>query len=281
MTDPAIVETIKQQLPVLLREDPTVRAVILDLTRNAYADRVQTVDRFDRVLDELRRDREAQERKWDEQKREDREKWEAQERKWDEQRREDREKWEAQERKWEEQKQEQEQQRREQRLADERLHEEWNARWEANQAELERLHHEVMAVAKRHDRTVSALGARWGLQSERAFRDALAAILEESFGVKVQNINEIDAEGMVFGRPDQIELDVVITNGQLLLCELKSSVDKAAMHIFHRKAQFYEAKHDRRPDRLIVVSPMIEFKARQLAEQLGIETYGDSMDVPV
>lgn len=167
--------------------------------------------------------------------------------------------------------------RPEQRLADQRRQEEWNQRWEENQAELERLHHEVMAVAKRHDRTV---GARWGLQSERAFRDALAAILEESFGARVQNINEIDAEGIVFGRPDQIELDLVITNGRLLLCELKSSVDKAAMHIFHRKARFYETRHGGKPDRLIVVSPMIELKARQLAEQLGIETYGDSMDVP-
>ena len=33
-----------------------------------------------------------------------------------------------------------------------------------------------MAQAKKIDRGIGALGARWGLQSERAFRNALAGI---------------------------------------------------------------------------------------------------------
>jgi len=31
-----------------------------------------------------------------------------------------------------------------------------------------------------------------GLQSEKAFRDALAGILEQNFGVQVLNVNEYD-----------------------------------------------------------------------------------------
>ena len=84
---------------------------------------------------------------------------------------------------------------------------------------------------------------------------------------------------MVFGRPDQIELDVIIKNGLLLICELKSSMDKAAMYAFERKARFYERRHDRKADRLIVISPMIDARAQQVAERLGIETYGDSIEV--
>jgi len=34
-----------------------------------------------------------------------------------------------------------------------------------------------------------------------------------------------DEQGEVFGHPDQIELDIIIKNGLLLICELKSSID--------------------------------------------------------
>ena len=93
------------------------------------------------------------------------------------------------------------------------------------------------------------------------------------------NVNEYDDQGTVFGRPDQIELDVIIQNGLLLICELKSSIDKAGMYIFERKARFYEQRHQRTANRLIVISPMIDPWARQVAERLGIETYGDSLEV--
>ena len=117
------------------------------------------------------------------------------------------------------------------------------------------------------------------MQSEKAFRDALAGILEKSFGVQVLNINDDDEEGTVFGRPDQVELDVIINNGLWVICALQSSIDKAGMYIFERKARFYERRHQRTVNRLIVISPMIDDRARTVAERLGIETYGDSTEV--
>ncbi len=123
------------------------------------------------------------------------------------------------------------------------------------------------------------MGSRWGLQSEKAFRDALAGILEQNFGVQVINVNEYDDQGEVFGRPDQVKLDVIVKNGLLLIYELKSSIDKAGMYSFERKARFYEQRHQRTANRLIVISPMIEARARKVAERLGIETYGDSTEV--
>ena len=79
----SLLETIKRELPALLRSDPALRRFILDLTRETYADRRQTEDRFDRILDELRRDREQQARRWDEENR----KWDEQSRGWEEQNR--------------------------------------------------------------------------------------------------------------------------------------------------------------------------------------------------
>jgi len=232
-------ETIKRELPGLLRDDPALRAYILELTRQEYANRAETQDRFYELLAELRRDREERAREWDEYKDEQSLKWDEQNRKWDEQ----------------------------------------NLKWDENQAELKRIHEEIMAQAKKVDRSIGALGARWGTQSEKAFRDALAGILEEHFGVQVISVTDYDDQGLVFGRPDQVELDVIIKNGLLLICELKSSIDKAGMYIFERKARFYEQRHQRTANRLIVVSPMIDARAQKVAERLGIETYGDSTEV--
>ena len=256
MNTETLKETIRRELPALLRADPDLRSFILELTRGQYADRVETQDRFYEILAELRRDREEQTRKWEEQNR----KWDEETRKWDEENR----KWDEQNRKWDEQN---------------RKWDEQNRKWEANQEELRRLHEEIMEQAKKVDRSIGALGARWGTQSEKAFRDALAGILEQSFGVQVINVNEYDDQGEVFGRPDQVELDVIIRNGLLLICELKSSIDKAGMYSFERKARFYERRHQRTANRLIVISPMIDPRAVKLAAALGIEIYGDSTEV--
>jgi hypothetical protein len=218
MTTENLKETIKRELPALLRGDPGLRRYILDLTRKEYADRQQTEDRFDRVLDELRRNREEETRKWDKYQAETRE-------------------------------------------------------------EFRQVHEEIMAQAKKFDRSIGALGSRWGMQSETAFRNALAGILEESFGVEVLNINEYDEQGEVFGRPDQVELDILIKNGLLLIYELKSSIDKAGMYIFERKVRFYEKRHQCKAERMIVVSPMIDPRAQKVADELEIETYSDSLDV--
>ena len=231
---PELRDHLRQELPGWLREDNEFRQWILDLARNQFADRVETEGRFDRLLGELRRDRETQERKWEEQNR----KWEEQSRKSDE-------------------------------------------KWAEQVAENHRLHEEIMAMADRLDRKVGALGARWGLLSETAFRDGLAAILEKSFGVEVVNINDYDDEGLVFGRPDQVELDILIKNGLLIACEIKSSMDKAGLYIFSRKVDFYERKHQRKADRRLVITPFLDPRAAGLPEKLGIEVYADPTRMPM
>ncbi|PNK05634.1 PD-(D/E)XK nuclease family protein, partial [Cylindrospermopsis raciborskii] len=165
-----------------------------------------------RVLNELQRDREEQARKWDEQNRkfdafqaEQAQKWDEQNRKWDEQNR----KWDEQNRKWEE---------NTQRLD----------RIEAqNSATLE----EIQKANRRYESAIGAIGSRWGLYSEASFRNGLKAILGQSFGVEVLNLTLYDQEGEVFGRPEQVELDIIIKNGLTIVCELKSSIDKAGMYV--------------------------------------------------
>jgi hypothetical protein len=146
-------------------------------------------------------------------------------------------------------------------------------KWEANQKAINDLLSAITSLERQYHTTIGALGARWGLYSENSFRNALKGILEEDFGVEVVNVTDFDHEGEVFGRPDQVELDIIIKNGVLIACELKSSMSKSDMHIFDRKVRFYEKKHNRTVSRLIVISPMVDERAHKLAEKLGICVY--------
>ncbi|NOX60532.1 MAG: DUF3782 domain-containing protein, partial [Chloroflexi bacterium] len=159
------------------------------------------------------------------------------------------------------------------------MQEEGRRKWEENQRVINRMLDSITALNRKYDQGIGALGARWGLHSEEAFRNGLKGILEDFFDVKVIHVLEYDDEGMVFGRPDQIELDLIIKNGLLIIAELKSSMSKSDMYAFARKVEFYKKRHHREPDRMMVISPMVEPQAKKVAEELGIHVYSYVEDV--
>jgi len=221
-------QVIMRELPGIIQRDKEVQDFILGLAREHFADRRETESRFDRLLEELRRERERQDRRWEEQNR-----------------------------KWEEQ----------------------NRKWEENQQVIRQMLAEIRALNRKHDTTIGALGARWGLHTEQSFRNALKGILGEAFQVEVYNVIEYDDEGEVFGHPDQVELDLIIRDGTLIICEIKSSMSKSDMYIFERKARFYEKRHQRKASQLVVISPMVDKQAQVVAERLGIRVYSYVEDI--
>ncbi len=289
-----IKQIIKAELPKIMETDPEIHDFILRLTRKQCADRNQTDDRIERLFEDLKRDRAISEKRWEENQK----KWEEnqkelrelrleQNKKWEENQKELRElrleqnkKWEEnqkelrelrleQNKKWEENQKE----LRELRLEQNKKWEENDRKWEENQKEIREMIKSMSKLSQKVDSSIGALGTRWGLHSEASFRNGLKAILTESFGVRVERYEDYDYEGMVFGRPDQIELDVIIHNGDIILCEIKSSISKSEMHVFYRKKEYYEKKHGRRVNRTMVISPMIDPLAMNVARELGIETY--------
>jgi len=84
VTEEELIRSIRGHLPQLLRSDPSLGDYILSVTREHFPTKVETEDQFTRMLNELARDREAQSRKWEEQKEEDRRKWEESNRRFDE-----------------------------------------------------------------------------------------------------------------------------------------------------------------------------------------------------
>jgi hypothetical protein len=98
-------------------------------------------------------------------------------------------------------------------------HEERMARIEE---ELARLREDMIAGFKRHDeeiarlredmsrgfmlveRHISALGARWGLMAEEAFREGVRGLVEGELGFRVERWVKFDGEGFVYGYPSQV-----------------------------------------------------------------------------
>ncbi|MEW6348753.1 MAG: DUF3782 domain-containing protein [Thermodesulfobacteriota bacterium] len=309
-----IKEIIIKELPSILKDDPEMRELVLRMTEGRYADKELTESRFDRILDELRRHREAETERWNQLAQERAAERAEQARLWDnraqeraeeraEQARlwaEDKSRWEENSRRWDRLAQERAEERAEQarlwaedksrweensrrwdRLAQERAaeREEQARRWEENHKAIRGILDSVNALARKHEMSIGALGARWGIRSESSFRNGLRGILEDDFGVEVVHVREIDEDGEVFGRRDQIELDIIIRNGKLIICEIKSSMSRSDVHMFERKARYYERRHNRTATRLIVISPMVDPRAQPLADELGITVYSHPLDI--
>ena len=252
VTSNQIKEVMLTELPVILKTDPEIRRYILEITQERYTESAQTDHRLERMFAELKQER--QERAAElEQERQERIAWmEKQEVRWAH--------WEQ---KWEAERKEQAE------------------KWQENQHVIQDMLASIKAIATRQESSIGALGARWGLRAESAFRDGLKAILEESFHVTVERYEDFDYDGKVFGRPEQIELDIIIYDSTLILCEIKSSISKSQMYTFWRKCQFYEEKHQCQAQRAIVISPMVEESAKKVAQELKIEVYGYADEVPV
>ena len=140
---------------------------------------------------------------------------------------------------------------------------------------LERAVEELIRTHRSLELRIGALGARWGIGSESAFRNAIRGILE-GVGFRVERYVRFDDEGRVFGRPDQIELDVVIRDGKVMAIEIKSSISRGDVAAFDRKIRFYEEREGRKVDRRIIISPFFEPGAEEMARRFGMEIYADA-----
>jgi hypothetical protein len=155
----------------------------------------------------------------------------------------------------------------------ERLREDMIKGFERHDRELAKLREDMMKGFDAMNRRISALGARWGLESEEAFREGLRGILEKELGLKVERWTAFDETGSVFGHPSQVEVDVAVSNGKVMLIEVSSHVKQADVAALVKEAELYERTTGRRPDRLIVVTPFAEERAMEAALKLGVEIY--------
>ena len=67
--------------------------------------------------------------------------------------------------------------------------------------------------------------------SEEAFREGLRGVVEKELGFKVERWSCYDSEGIVYGYPSQVEVDVVVHDEKILLIEITSHATVSYTHL--------------------------------------------------
>ncbi len=119
---------------------------------------------------------------------------------------------------------------------------------------------------------IVALGRRWGMESEATFREAMYRLLTP-LGYAVERFIVQDEEGIVFGRPDQVEIDLLIRNDEVIAAEIRASVSKSDVAVFLRKLKFAEQVLKRTVTKKVIISPFVDDNALRFAQEAGIEVY--------
>jgi hypothetical protein len=127
-------------------------------------------------------------------------------------------------------------------------------------------------LLRRLDAKIGALGRRWGLLSEAAFREGMYELLTP-YGFRVERFWARDEGGFVFGRPEQIEIDLLVRNETTIAAEIRSSVSKADVWVFLRKVEFLERLLNRKIDRKAIISPFVDDDALEFAQKTGVEVF--------
>ena len=243
-----ILNVVNHQLLLWIKKDETVKNAVFELIQTKHPTKKETDDKFEKMLLRMDEDRIRQDKKWADDKAADDKKWAEQKA--------------AEDKKWAEDK-----------AADEK-------KWAENQKIINATLEEIKTCNKKIDQSIGALGARWGLNSEASFRNALKGILRElDSQYEVIRYEEIDEEGIVFDRPGPIEIDIIIKNGKIYLIEIKSSISKADIHVFLRKVKYYEKRHKKKVYQSIVISPMIDERAKEFAHGEKVKLYSYANDV--
>jgi hypothetical protein len=122
-----------------------------------------------------------------------------------------------------------------------------------------------------HTRVLGAIGARWGMMAEHAFRRSVEALFADQKGIVVEHWRHHDAAGKVFGYPADVDMDVIVRNGTLTLIEIKSSISGADVAEFARRVELYREVTGKSPARLLMIGPHADDRAREVGARLGIE----------
>jgi hypothetical protein len=125
---------------------------------------------------------------------------------------------------------------------------------------------------------VNAIGVRYGVVTEEAFRSSIKYLVEDLLKLyKVEKWVYYDSEGLVYGRPSVVEVDVFIRDREHILVEYKAHADRSDVAELGNIGRLYERVTGVKP-RLLLVAPTIRMRARSLAGELGVELRGSIVD---
>jgi len=132
----------------------------------------------------------------------------------------------------------------------------------------------ILALQRSHEKlaaSITALGYRYGIYTEDVFRDTIKYLIEDLLKVyEVRRWTYYDNEGVVFGYPSVIDVDVLIRDNEHILIEYKASIDRGDIAELAREGILYERVNKVKP-KLLIVGPVVRRRALELAKALNIE----------
>ncbi|QPG51227.1 PD-(D/E)XK nuclease family protein [Saccharolobus solfataricus] len=127
---------------------------------------------------------------------------------------------------------------------------------------------------KRLETIITGLGARWGLLSEDAFRQGVYEIMK-SEGIVAKKELVYDKTGEVYGEPSDVEYDLMIEDGNLVMIEITSAIKRGDLPVIRKKKEFYERNKNVKISKVIVITPFLHDKypdrLKAMAKDMGIE----------
>jgi hypothetical protein len=132
----------------------------------------------------------------------------------------------------------------------------------------------ILALQRSHEKlaaSITALGYRYGIYTEDVFRDTIKYLIEDLLkAYEVRRWTYYDNEGVVFGYPSVIDVDVLIRDNEHILIEYKASIDRGDIAELAREGILYERVNKVKP-KLLIVGPVVRKRALELAKALNIE----------
>ncbi len=94
---------------------------------------------------------------------------------------------------------------------------------------------------------------------------------------KVSKWRYFDSEGLVYGHSSKIDVDILISDDKHVIIEYKAFVDRSNVAELHRIGKLYEKVTGIKPY-LLIITPNIRKRAKELADALNIEVRGNIID---
>ena len=142
----------------------------------------------------------------------------------------------------------------------ERRFEQVDQRLEQSDRQMHEFRADVAARFEDVQRAIDRLGARWGIRNESLFRQTIAALLEQSFGVSVE-------QRTIAGE----QFDILIHGREHILVEIAASVGRTIQTRLERKRRLYEESTGVSPARVILATASIHSRRAHDLRQMGIE----------
>ena len=138
--------------------------------------------------------------------------------------------------------------------------EQMDQRIEQSGRQMQEFRADVAARFEDVQRAIDRLGARWGIRNESLFRQTIAALLEQSFGVSVE-------QRTIAGE----QFDILIHGREHILVEIAASVGRTIQARLERKRRLYEESTGVSPARVILAAASIHSRRAHDLRQMGIE----------